>query len=149
VTPYIGYIAQPSVTFNSTATTQVLTGLQPGANYHFKIAARNAIGNGPMSLTAGVPEPPTILRNALPGNGQATVSWTAPTSDGGPPITGYAVTPYIGYFPLPPITFNSTSTTQTVTRLTNGTTYRFKVAAINRAGTGRTSKVTNPVTPMP
>jgi hypothetical protein len=31
--------------------------------------------------------------------------------------------------------------------LTNGTTYRFRVQAINAGGTGGYSKVTNPVTP--
>lgn len=52
--------------------------------------------------------------------------------------------PYIGYFPLPSVTFNSTA----ATRSTNGTTFRFKVSATNAVGTGPTSTVTNPVTPM-
>jgi hypothetical protein len=72
-----------------------------------------------------------------------------PASDGGSPITGYVVTPYIGYFALSPTTFNSTATTQVVIGLTNGTTYRFRVRAINATGTGAYSKVTNPVTPSP
>jgi hypothetical protein len=75
------------------------------------------------------------------------VSWTAPSSDGGSPITGYVVTPYIGYFPLPSRTFNSQATTQVITGLTNGRTYRFRVRAINAVGTSGYSKVTNPVTP--
>jgi hypothetical protein len=36
-----------------------------------------------------------------------------------------------------------------VTGLTNGTTYRFRVRAINAVGTGGYSKATNPVTPSP
>ena len=59
------------------------------------------------------------------------MSWTAPASDGGSPITGYVVTPFIGLSRRRRTTFNSTATTQTVTGLTNGTTYTFKVAAIN------------------
>jgi hypothetical protein len=43
-----------------------------------------------------VPGAPTIVRNATAANTTATVSWTAPTSDGGSPITGYVVTPVIG-----------------------------------------------------
>ena len=84
----------------------------------------------------------------LAGNGPATVSWTAPASNGGSPITGYVVTPLHRVFtPQPPTTFGSTATTQIVTGLTNGTQYRFRVQAINAVGTSGRSMVTNPVTP--
>ena len=75
------------------------------------------------------------MRVALPGNGSAVVSWTAPANNGSA-ITGYVVTPYIGFIAQPARTFNSTATTQTITGLTNGTTYMFKVAAKNANGTG-------------
>jgi large repetitive protein len=75
------------------------------------------------------------------------VGWAAPASDGGAPITGYRVTPFVGFFPLPPVTFLSASTSQVVAGLTNGTTYRFKVAAITSAGTGPTSLTSGPATP--
>jgi hypothetical protein len=94
-----------------------------------------------------VPEAPTIIRNATAGVGEATVSWTAPASDGGSPIIGYVVTPYVGYSPRPSTTFLSTSTTQTITGLVNGTQYRFRVQAINAVGISGYSTVTNPVTP--
>ena len=74
------------------------------------------------------------------------MSWATP-SNGCVLITGDAVTPYVGYWPLSPTTFNSTDTTQTITGLTNGTTYRFRIQAINSIGTGGYSKVTKPVTP--
>jgi len=50
--------------------------------------------NGSASLTfngVAVPGAPTAV-SAAPGNTQATVSFTAPTSDGGSTITGYTVT---------------------------------------------------------
>lgn len=75
------------------------------------------------------------------------MSWTAPAADGGSPIVGYVVTPYVGYLPLAPVTFASTATTQVATGLTNGTTYRFRVQAINSVGIGAHSTVSNPVTP--
>jgi hypothetical protein len=75
------------------------------------------------------------------------VSWAAPVTDGGSAITGYVVTPYVGYSPRPAQTFGSTATTQVVTGLVNGTQYRFRVQAINAIGTGGYSTVTNPVTP--
>lgn len=152
VTPYIGHYALSPVVFSSTATTQTITGLTNGTTYRFRVQAINAMGASAYSAVtnpvtpATVPGAPTI-RPVTPGDGQATVSWTAPSSNGGSPITAYVVTPYVGFYPLPPTTFNSTATTQVVTGLTNGTTYRFRVRAINAVGTGAYSTASNPVTP--
>jgi len=77
-----------------------------------------------------VPGAPTI-GTATGGNGQATVNWTAPTSDGGSGITGYVVTPFNGALQLASLTFNSSATSEVVTGLTNGLTYVFDVAAVN------------------
>jgi glucose/arabinose dehydrogenase len=101
-----------------------------------------------VSFGLAAPSAPTI-GSAVAGNGEATVSWTAPTSNGGSPITGYVVTPYVGFVGGTPTVFGSTSTTQTITGLTNGSTYRFRVQATNAIGTSGYSKVTNPVTPSP
>src|SRR5204862_474254 len=94
---------------------------------------------------ATVSDVPTNV-TATPGNGQATVSWTAPTSDGGSPITGYDVTRYTtGQAAVTTSVGDVTQTT--VDGLTNGTTYTFRVAARNAAGTGGQSIDSNPVTP--
>ena len=88
-------------------------------------------------------------RAAAPGNGEATAGrGSAPLDDGGSPITGYVVTPYIGAVAQTPITFGSPTTMQTVVGLTNGTIYRFQVAAINIVGTGAPSGLSNQVTPV-
>lgn len=152
VTPYISYYPLPTTVFDSSATTQTITGLVNGTTYRFRVQAINAMGTSASSAVsnpvtpATVPGAPTIgVATAEPG--QATVSWTAPSSTGGSPITAYVVTPYIGYYPLPPRTFSSASTTQIVTGLSSGTTYRFRVRAVNAVGTGAYSKVSNPVTP--
>src|SRR5207248_7066445 len=92
----------------------------------------------------GAPAKPTAV-SAVPGNAQATVSWTAPEHNGSA-ITGYVVTPYVGTTGQSPRTFASTATTQTVTGLSNGTTYTFKIAATNANGTGLQSVATNLVT---
>jgi hypothetical protein len=155
VTTYIGFWPKSSITFDATATTRTITGLTNGLDTGFKVAAvttapypapASKASNHVTPTTATVSAAPTI-GSATPGDAQATVSWTAPASPACSPITGYVVTPYIGYAPLPPTTFNSTDTIQTITGLTNGTTYRFRVQAINAAGTSAYSKVTNPVTP--
>jgi hypothetical protein len=43
--------------------------------------------------------------------------------------------------------YSSTATQQVVTGLTNGTTYTFKVAAVNGVGTGAQSSASNAVAP--
>jgi hypothetical protein len=154
VTPYIAGLAQPPVPFNSTATIQTISRLTNGVTYTFTVAASNAAGTGPESDPSNpvtpapiAPDAPTILRNATAGNQSATISWLPPTSDGGSPIIGYAVVAYVGYAPVKVRIFNSPVTTQTVTGLTNGTEYRFRVLAYNAIGISGYSKVTNPVTP--
>jgi titin len=152
VTPYIGVTAQTPQVFASTATTQTVTGLTNGTSYTFKVAAANAAGTGtPSGASAAVtprtvPGAPTGV-SATPGNAKATVSWTAPASDGGSALTGYVVTPYIGATAQTPQLFDASTTTRTVTGLTNGTAYTFKVAAGNAAGTGAASTASSAVTP--
>lgn len=87
------------------------------------------------------------MGTASAGTGQAILSWTVPAGTGGSPITGYIVTPYVGTQAQPTRRFNSTATRQTVTGLTNGTTYTFKVAAINAIGTRPQSLASNAVEP--
>jgi phospholipase C len=87
------------------------------------------------TLTSSAPFPPTTP-SATPGNHRAAVRWGPPRTDGGSPITGYAVTPYVDRVAQPARTFASAETAQTVAGLANGTTYTFKVAAINAQGLG-------------
>ena len=95
-----------------------------------------------------VPSAP-VAPDATPGNASATVNWSPPVNNGGTPITGYVVTPVIGTTPQTPRTFTSTATTQKVTGLANGTTYTFRVAAFNAAGTGTTATTTAIVVGVP
>ena len=95
-----------------------------------------------------VPGAPTI-GSATFGNASATVRWTAPAADGGSAITGYLVRvvdsagAQVGA--LRPAA--ATATSQVVTGLTNGSGYRFQVAATNSVSTGPNSALSAVVIP--
>ena len=131
----------------STATSATVTGLTNGTAYTFEIEAVNTGGTGPLSAAsasvtpATVPGAPTI-GVATPRNLAATVVWTAPTDNGGNPVTGYVITPSTGT----PVTVGNVLT-YTMVALTNGAPYTFQVAAITTAGTGTRSAPSNSVTP--
>ena len=60
------------------------------------MTALNAVGESGKSNTdtatpATVPGAPTNV-TATPGNGTATMRWTAPSSNGGSSLTGYVIT---------------------------------------------------------
>ena len=72
----------------------------------------------------------------------AFVSWTAPSDDGGAPITGYILEKKDSsstYWTKVTIT-SPEETSFRVTRLFTGSQYQFRVSAENRAGTGPASE---------
>ncbi|WP_431027700.1 S-layer homology domain-containing protein [Lysinibacillus sp. LZ02] len=98
----------------------------------------------PVSVTA--PGMPTNVMVTV-GNAQATVSFDAPTNNGGSAITGYTVKVYVGGVEQPALAKTGTSSPVTVMGLTNGTAYTFKVIAMNSAGNGVESAESSAVTP--
>tara|TARA_B100000953_G_scaffold146589_1_gene121376 strand:- start:1874 stop:3385 length:1512 start_codon:yes stop_codon:yes gene_type:complete len=130
----------------STTTAYTVTGLTNGSAYSFRTAAVNDAGTGSMSSTASAtprttPGPPTGVA-PVDGDTQSALSWTAPGSDGGVAVTGYRIeqsTDGGTTWTTVVADTESTSTAYTVTGLTNGSTYDFRVSAVNAAGTGAAS----------
>ncbi|MCW2935594.1 MAG: hypothetical protein JWM19_6556, partial [Actinomycetia bacterium] len=151
ITPFKNGTAQSPLSYDASTATRTLTGLTAGASYTFTVVAVNAIGNSLTSPQSNAVVPYTLpgaptIGAVSPGDSTATVTWTAPASNGGAAITGYVVTPYIAGVAQAPQAFNSAATTQTVTGLTPGTSYTFKVAAVNAARTGPASAMSAAVT---
>lgn len=138
----------------STATTATVTGLTNGTSYIFKVAAVNAVDTGTYStfstpiILGTNPDAPTIISVAR-GNSLVNLSWSAPTDIGGIDITDYSIIYSIdsGNTWSYNILTGSTSTSYTFTGLTNGTTYLFKVAAVNDVDIGSYSSTSSSVTP--
>jgi len=143
-----GESATPSNSTLVTGTTYTVTGLAVGTKYWFTVKAINAIGTSSASnelsattSTLTVPGAPTLI-SAQPGRRQVTLTYSAPSSNGGSAITGYFI--YIGTSaggvsstPLNATPINSTRVT--VTGLTRRVTYYFIVRAVNKNGTGAPS----------
>ncbi|HEY0277463.1 MAG TPA: DUF4082 domain-containing protein [Solirubrobacterales bacterium] len=153
VVPYRAGVAQTATTVSGETTQTLVTALTPGSSYTFKVAAINSAGtsaesaasNSVIPTTATVPGAPTAVTAAAKSSG-AVIAWTAPTANGGSPVTGYKVVPYLGGVAQSATTVGNV-TTATVNGLTNGIAYTFKVAAINGVGTGAESAATTAVTP--
>lgn len=140
----------------SSATAAVVSGLTNGTGYTFRVAARNAVGAGDFTAPTSAVTPVTTpgaptLDTPTRGDALLSVTWTAPSGDGGTAITGYDVewsadngTTWTG--PLVSA-WTSTGTTASLTGLTNGTAYVVKVAGRNAVGSGTFSPLSTPVTP--
>jgi titin len=154
--PITDYLIQRSV--NGTTWTPINDGLSAttgftvsdlanGTRYSIRVAAVNAVGTGSWSATvAATPAwtataPSALTATVAPAigvdSGQVKLTWNAPASTGGAAITDYEV-----QRSADGITWTSiddgrpAATSSIVGDLANGTTYSFRVAAMNSVGTG-------------
>ena len=131
----------------------VSNNLDAGVNYTFKVIASNAAGAGSASSassSAAINAAPSAPRNvtASTSSGSATASWDPPADSRGSAVISYTATAYnssnnaVG-------NCNVTAPTETctVTGLSNGSAYTFKVTATNGIGTSIQSSESSPVTP--
>ncbi|MEN9797556.1 MAG: hypothetical protein RL653_1252, partial [Pseudomonadota bacterium] len=139
---------------NTPGTPVTVTGLTDGVSVSIRLRAVNDVGPGAPSLPVSVtPHPPTvpdapINLSAVAGQGQATLSFTAPY-DGGSAILRYEVRVGSGGT-FAPANQAAPGSPITVTGLTNGVAVDLSVRAVNAVGAGAASTVSvTPVTPQP
>ena len=120
------------------STGQVLNN---GTEYTVQVIAVNLVGDSQPSnhmhdTPRTIPDAPTIT-NVIPGDRKLTVTWIAPSEDGGPDITGYKVqwkdnsitTTWDS--PTGVTEVSVSGLTREITGLTNETTYGVRVRADN------------------
>src|SRR3989440_149570 len=117
-----------------------------GVTYYYQVSAVNNVGEGPRSNEASAtpsappppPTPPSAPTNlvATVGNAQVTLTWQAPASNGGSPITNYRIyrATTSGGETLKATIGNLLSYSDA--GVTNGVTYYYQVRAVNAAGEG-------------
>jgi len=135
-----------------TVTSFIHSGLGNNATRFYAVSAVNIAGESPRSsevsaTTFDVPSAPVDLSaTAGPAIGEVSLSWSAPASDGGTPVTGYRI--YRGS------TSGSETLLASVGNVTtfadgghaNGETFFYTVSAVNLAGEGAQSNESSATT---
>lgn len=134
----------------NTATTYSHSGLTAGQSYTYRVSAINSVGTSNPSSEASatpttssttsvniVPNAPVGLVATSVSGTQINLSWSSPTNTGNSPVTGYKIEVKKGTGPYEVVVPNTgnTMTTYSHTGLTTGTTYYYRVYAINSIGT--------------
>ena len=131
------------------ATSCTVSGLVNGDSYSFVVTATNAVGTGPASAPSnsvmpitvpGAPTAVTAVHSLV--SPSATVSWTAPASDGGSSVVSYLVKAS-GNGGQACSTLGATSCV--VNGLVTGASYSFFVVATNIVGPGPASAASDQV----
>jgi len=151
ITSYTAVSSPGNITGTSSTSPITVNGLSSGTSYTFTVYATNSVGNSASSApsnsiaTTTVPGAPTIGTATRSASQTVQVSFTAPASNGGSPITSYTATSSPGG--ITGTLSQAGSGTITVSGLTNGTAYTFTVTATNAVGTGSASSASNSATP--
>jgi hypothetical protein len=136
--------------FTTVGETVIITGLTPGTAYTVYGNAQNGSGTSTNTANASpvtpttLPEAPTI-GTATASSGAVTLTFTAGNS-GGKTISNYKYssdgTTYTAFSPA------QTTSPLSITGLTNGTAYTFRIKAVNANGDGAASSAYDSVTPV-
>ena len=139
------------------ALTHTDTGLTQQTRYYYRVVAINSTGDSTESAPADtttlrtpvVPTAPTGLMATASGPNAIVLSWTAPSDDGGRPITGYQIESSDDNSVWADLVANTgTQDVRYVDNTVTPTSTRYyRVYAINVVGTGPVSNEANATTP--
>jgi hypothetical protein len=130
-----------TIATGSTSASATVTELDNGVVYNFEVVAVNAVGSSPVASVSATPFAlPGAVTNFAAANAgsRVSLSWGAPSSNGGSAITDYAVQ-YRLASSSTWLTYTdgvSTSLSANVTGLSVGQSYVFQVAATTGFGMG-------------
>ncbi|MGZ7105468.1 MAG: fibronectin type III domain-containing protein, partial [Candidatus Angelobacter sp.] len=131
-------------------TAATITGLSNNVTYQFSVLASNAQGSSAFSSPSNsvqlvsVPTAPTGVQ-AVAGDGQVSVTWTAPANTGGLPLLSNTITALANGVASSTTAVSASATSAQVSGLTNGVTYSFTVHATNSVGDSPESAPSNAV----
>ncbi len=138
-----------------TGTSFTDSGLMDGTTYYYEVTAVNSANQEGSRSTevsgtpvAGAPGAPTGLLAAA-GNGSVSLTWSKPTDDGGSPVTSYDIYRGTSSGGETLLLSGVMGTSYSDTGLANGTTYYFKVAAVNSTGPGAKSNEASATPQLP
>ncbi len=125
----------PFTNVDTTLLTTTFNGLNNGTAYTVRVFAITDFGAGDAAVTSSTPfgVPGTVVITPTHGDAEVSLSWTTAAPNGSP-VTGYELQYKLSSdstwtTPLPP-----TGLSATVTGLTNGLSYDFRVRAHNLGG---------------
>jgi hypothetical protein len=149
---YNAYTTAGGFSAFSSNTTVTVSGLTPTTSYIIYGNAQNNFGTTVNTANASAvtvttkPQAPTIGTATSGGGSDVTVTWTL-NATGGKVLSAVKVNSYSGATLVSTTTAATTSSTSlTITGLTNGTTYTFKVFSVNANGDGALSAASNSYT---
>lgn len=156
--PGSGAAVTATVTHGGAQTDQqsgTISGLVNGVSYTVTIVGNNSNGAGLSSpptgalIPYGVPGPATGLVSTPNNDGTVSLVWVPPTDNGGRPITGYRVIvdngPAAGPWPSASTWFPAGTTSATLSGLTLGGQYTFRVLTNNLRGYSTSAESDPPI----
>jgi hypothetical protein len=134
-----------SVSQVGTESPIIVSGLVNGTPYTCTVIARNDIGNSPPSAPSNSATPATVpdaplIGTASAGDSTVSISFTAPTNNGGSPVIDYTAT-------CGSESSGDSGSPITVSGLSNGAAVTCTVTANNAIGNSAPSAQSNSVTP--
>lgn len=140
-------------TASGSSSPIIVTGLTNGDSYVFTVVALSPNGNSSASTASNAVVPVTVPGAptgavATAGNTSVSVSFSAPASNGGNPITSYTMTATDLTVPTNGgQVVSGAGTPLSLAGLTNGDSYTFSIVATNNVGTSSASTPSTPVIP--